>query len=229
VKDESDPVWDALTNFVNTAIPYAQTLDARQMRIPISAVSIDSGDGTTARLVYKWVKKMNQANPYIFATKGDKSVGVTAREIFTVPNNPDAKTADQQRKIVAETMGVHVYLVGVQRGKDEVLRKIALDGTRDRMYHYTSARPDYEEQILSNKKRLSTAEGEIRYELTMGKRDEALDCEVLAEHAKRAIFLHLWTEKHFQQAEKSLVESVLLLANTQVQEPEQNVFPGINK
>lgn len=94
------------------------------------------------------------------------------------------------------------------------------------MYCYITARGDYEAQLLSNRKRLNPAGDEVRYELIVGRRDEALDCEVLAEHAKRAIFVHLWTEKHWQQAEKMLIESAMPKAKVDVP-AEENVIPGV--
>lgn len=226
VKDGDDPVWEALSNMMSGTVPYTETFNGTTINIPISAVSIDSGDGNTTQLVYEWVKKMNKQNPYVFATKGSSAVGINVREIFTVPTTPDIKTSTQQRKSLAETLGIHVYIVGAHLAKDEILRKLCLTGHRDRMYCYITARGDYEAQLLSNRKRLNPAGDEVRYELIVGRRDEALDCEVLAEHAKRAIFVHLWTEKHWQQAEKMLIESAMPKAKVDVP-AEENVIPGV--
>jgi phage terminase large subunit GpA-like protein len=230
VLNPEDPVWEALTNFIFTPIPYAEQYEGRVIELPISAGSIDSGDGKTAGLVYNWVKQVNKRNPYFFATKGDHSVGKTANEIFTIPSSPDMKTSVQERKTLAETMGILVYFVGVQRAKDEIYRKLSLTGEKDRMFHYIDVRDDYEEQILSNIKKLSPSGNEVRYELIVGRRDEALDCEVLAEHAKRGMFIHVWTPKHWQQAEQLLIDAVLQkpAPNQEMPEEEENVFPGIN-
>ena len=226
VKDADDPVWEALTNMMSGTVPYTEKYNDLPINLPISAVSIDSGDGNTTQLVYEWVKKMNKTNPYIFATKGNSSIGANVKEIFTVPTSPDIKTSVQQRKSLAETMGIHVYIVGVQLAKDEILRKLSLTGHRDRMYCYLSARDDYEAQLLSNRKRLNPAGDEVRYELIVGRRDEALDCEVLAEHSRRAIFIHLWTEKHWQQAEQMLIASVRPKEVT-VPVKDENVVKGV--
>lgn len=228
VKDPEDPVWEALTNLILGSVPYSQTVAGRTVNLPISAASIDSGDGNTTQLVYAWVKKVNKVNPYIFATKGDHSVGAKANEIYTIPQNPDTSTNKEQRKSLAETMGIKVYMVGVQRAKDEIMRKLSLTGSKDRMFHYETVRDDYEDQLLSNKKRMSPTGSEVRYELILGKRDEALDCEVLAEHAQRGMFLHLWGEQHWQQAERGLVQNVLETAPDESEDLD-NVYPGINK
>jgi phage terminase large subunit GpA-like protein len=227
VRDPEDPVWEALTSMMTGTVPYTEKAGDKTINIPISAISIDSGDGGTTALVYSWVLQMQKVNPYVFATKGDHSVGVNANEIFNVPASPDGKTIQQQRKTLAESMGVHVYMIGVQRAKDEILRKLGLTGTKDRMYHFRSVRDDYEEQLLSNRKRLSPSGNETRYELIVGRRDEALDCEVGALHAKYGLFLHLWTEKQWQQAERFLVASVISKQKTVSEE--QNVFAGVNE
>jgi phage terminase large subunit GpA-like protein len=46
-----------------------------------------------------------------------------------------------------------------------------------------------------------------------GSRDEALDCTVLAIHAAKRLYLHLWSEAQWGYAEQSLLA-------TQVAEPE---------
>jgi phage terminase large subunit GpA-like protein len=223
-KDPEDPVWAALTELYMGRIPHAFGTTENPLALPISGCSIDSGDGNTTQLVYAWVKQMKVLQPYTFACKGSSDMGEHSKEIFTVPTDPDATTAKGVRKKQMESMGVNVYIVGVQAAKDEVLRKIALTGNKDRMYHYKDVRSDYEPQLLSNKKRFSATGGKARYELVVGKRDEVLDCEVLALHSSRALHLHIWTEKHWQQAEAMLtISSTLKKAATP-----QNITPGIN-
>jgi phage terminase large subunit GpA-like protein len=223
VKDPEDPVWAALTEIFLAKYPHAFSTPQYPVNLPISALSIDSGDGNTTQLVYDWVRRMKRYNKHVYATKGSSDAGAHSKEIFTVPQAPDAKTAKEKNKKLAESHGVGVYIVGVQAGKDEVLRKLTLSGNKDRMYYYDGVRADYDEQILSNKKRRSATSGAVRYELVAGKRDEALDCEVLALHASRSLFLHLWTEKHWKQAETMLSAASVLQSATS-----SNVTPGIN-
>jgi phage terminase large subunit GpA-like protein len=226
-RDPEDSVWQALTDLFTKKFPHAFGSEDHPLSMPISALSIDSGDGNTTQLVYNWVSRVKVHNPYVFATKGSSDSGAHSKEIFTVPQDPDAQTYKGKRKKLAETMGVNVYIVGVQAAKDEVLRKIALSGNKDRMYHYKGTREDYEEQVLSNKKRFSTVAGHARYELVVGKRDEALDCEVLALHSSRALHLHLWTEKHWQQAETMLTTTATLQKAVSARS-NSNVTRGIN-
>jgi phage terminase large subunit GpA-like protein len=226
IKDPEDPVWEELTTIYFNKYPHALSTEEHPISLPISALSIDSGDGHTTQLVYSWVKSVSKVNPYTYATKGSSDAGAHKKEIFTVPSDPDAKTDKGQRKKVAESMGVNVYIVGVQQAKDEVLRKLGLVGTKDRSFHYRTVRSDYEDQLLSNKKRISPAGDSTRYELVMGKRDEVLDCEVLALHASRALHLHVWSEKHWQQAEKLIINGSS--ETTGPSKPSTNVTKGIN-
>jgi phage terminase large subunit GpA-like protein len=226
VKNPEDPVWQELTEIYFAKYPHALSQEGNEISLPISACSIDSGDGNTTQLVYSWVKSVSKSNPYTYATKGSSDSGAHIKEIFTVPSDPDAKTGKGQRKKVAETMGVNVYIVGVQQGKDEVLRKLGLEGAKDRSFHYRLVRNDYEDQLLSNKKRINPAGDATRYELVMGKRDEVLDCEVLALHASRALHLHVWTEKHWQQAERLITAGSHITSGPA--KPATNITKGIN-
>lgn len=220
VKDRTDPVWAALTAIAINGVPYVAKAGEQEVRLPITSVSIDSGDGGTTELVYSWVLEMNKINSYVFACKGASEIGQNEKEIFTVPADPDGQTDKSQRKKVSETMGVNVYIVGTQKGKDEVLRKLGLNGIVDRSYFYDRIRNDYSVQLLSNVRK----GGVGKYELKLGQNDEALDCEVLALHASRAIHLNVWTETHWAQAEASIFNAV----TAKKVESAKNVTKGIN-
>jgi phage terminase large subunit GpA-like protein len=220
VKDPEDPVWEHLTKLMLGKFRHELSPVGRDINLPISGISIDSGDGNTVRLVYRWVQQMCKINPHTYATKGDHSVGFTEKEIFTVPVNPEGAGDKDLRKRVMETMGVTVYHVGVQKGKSDILRRIALTGGRDRIFVYQSCREDFENQLLSNYKKGNPP----RYELTPGERDEALDCIVLCEHSKHALGIQLYTEKHWQQLESSIVATV----HKNTVGRESNVAPGLD-
>lgn len=227
VKDPEDPVWQALTELYLGKIPHALSMSGRPISLAISALSIDSGDGNTTQLVYNWVKSVSRVNKFTYATKGSSDTSAHAKEIFTVPSDPYAQTDKGKSKKRVETGGTNVYIVGVQAAKDEVLRKLGLTGSKDRSFHYATCRSDYEDQLLSNKKRMNPSGNAVRYELVIGKRDEALDCEVLALHASRALHLHVWTEKHWAQAEQMILKNTEFALN---QQPTNSggITPGIN-
>ena len=217
VKDPDDPVWQDLEDMILATYPHALSTEERRINLPISAGSMDSSDGNTTQLVYKFVKRVNKKLKYFFAIKGDSEIKGT-KEIFNAPSNPDTATAEGQRKKLTEAYGIHLYTIGTTKGKDEVYRKLELEGNKDRMYHYEASREDYEEQVLSNVKKNG------RYALISGESDEALDCEVMNLHASIAIRLHLWTETHWSQAEKGI-----LLANKPTERKSvNNVTGGLN-
>jgi phage terminase large subunit GpA-like protein len=227
--DPADYVWDELEDLYLSRIPHAFSTSEKPILVPISAMSIDTGNWTS--VVYGWVKKIAKIKPYTFATKGDSSAGVTSREIFTLPTDPDADTSKGERKKLYETMKVNLYVVGVQKAKREVLRKLALtvkdfrdksmklplSGIKDRAYHYESIREDYEEQVLSEREKGNPS----RFVVIAGRRNEAFDCEVLDLHASYGLKLHTYQEKHWKQVEDSLLKLKLPVDQS------KNVTPGL--
>ncbi len=202
VKDRTDPVWKALTQLILSGAEYETPVNGNKVTLPISGVSIDSGDGVTASLVYSWVLQMNKLMNNVFACKGASESGTIEKEIFNIPADPDAATSKSRRKKLSETMGVNIFSVGTQKGKDEVLRKLSLvEGTTDRSYYYQSVRKDYVSQLISNAR---GGRGN-KYQLKVGRNDEVLDCEVLALHCTIALHLNLWTEANWRTAEIPLL------------------------
>lgn len=219
VLNPRNAVWDRLANVFKMRFPWA---GKQNVTLGISAASIDTGDGTTAELVYNFIKNMNQAGYRIMATKGDSEVS-GVKEIFNVPTNK-LSTKEQTSKSLAENMGVAVYIVGTTKGKDTVLRKLHQTDTVDRMYNYATVSDDYYKQLLSNSKRVSGVNKRVRYMLKSGHNDEALDCEVLALHASRSLYLHLRTNEDWMLQKAQL----LGLTKNIPEETSVNVTPGLN-
>jgi len=63
----------------------------------------------------------------------------------------------------------------------------------------------YEEQMLSMVKRISSDNKVMRYELKPGKRKEAADCEKMNLFVSYALQLREWTDEHWLQAERSIL------------------------
>ena len=227
--DPADEVWTQLEDLYLSKIPHIFSTPEKPIMMQISAMSIDSGNWT--KVVYGWVLKISKLKPYTFATKGDSSAGVTAREIFTMPVDPDTSTRQGERKRLYETMNIIPYIIGVQKAKKEVLRKVALtvkdfrdksrkqplSGIKDRAYHYLDIREDYEDQLLSEREKGNPS----RFTLIAGRRNEAFDCEVLDLHASYGIKLHTYQEKHWKQVEDSILKIRLPRVSS------QNVTPGL--
>lgn len=227
--DPADDVWTQLEELYLRRIPHAFSTEEKPIMLAISAMSIDTGNWTS--VVYGWVKRIAKLKPYTFATKGDSSAGATSREIFTMPTDPEADTNRGERKKLYETMKVNLYVIGVQKAKREVLRKVALtvkdfrdkslkqplSGIKDRAYHYAGIREDYEEQLLSEREKGNPA----RFTLIAGRRNEAFDCEVLDLHASYGLKLHTYQERHWKQVEDSILKLRVPVAAT------QSVTPGL--
>lgn len=178
--------------------------------LKIRAGSIDSSDGQTSDAVYSYVRK-RLARGYM-AIKG--SSNDDAREIFAPPKQ--AIDLNQQQK--AHKYGLRPFIVGTQRAKDLLLGvdasagRIKLIGNgAGRMHWYSSVRPDYWQQIVSEVKAPHRSiRGRKVWQKKSGVRNEALDCEVYALHAARSLKINLWKDGHWDAIEVSLRQSDLI-------------------
>lgn len=193
VHNPADSVWQELTDYCLQYVPHASGKS-----IPISAISIDSGDGGTVELVYRWVNQMNllpEFNGNVRACKGVRELKYSQDDIYSEPRDADTVTYKQVRRTLAETMGVKVYVVGAHRAHDEVLRRIALNQIteckQDRFYFCETAYGGFEEQVLSCRKLIDATGNSQKefYKLISGKRKEGIDCCKMAFHAMIAIGL----------------------------------------
>lgn len=205
VTDPDDPVWERLTDLVTTPIPFAiPNGKGKEINIEIDARSIDSSDGRTSELVYAWVNAMNEAGYHTMAIKGASDTNFNA-EIYNEPGGNDDKEGKELRQSLASRMGVNVFIMGAHKAHEEILRRLALTGVRDRYYHCETAYGGYEDQMLSCIKRLSVGNKLVAFDLKPGKRKEAIDCEKMALHAAFAVGYRLYTETHWSEIEKSLM------------------------
>lgn len=169
----------------------------------ISAVSIDSGDGVSAEAVYHYVRARGTAR--VMAVKGASDAG-SEREIFAPPRHVDTNAQHKSAKF-----GLRVYTVGVGRAKDLILGdtgagRLRLGGSGPgRMHVYASVRPDYWAQMLAEMKAPHPKQRHKRvWVRRAGQRNEALDCEVYALHAARALKVHLMKDAHWRALEAAV-------------------------
>ena len=208
--DKADPVWSSLDELLERRWPHASGAQLR-----IRAVSIDSGDGGTSDAVYAWVRRHQQTRGCIvMAVKGAS----TDREIFSKPRPPadPGKTPSKAAKY-----GLRVFQVGVDRAKDVLVewRLKLLGNGPGRMHAYRDVRGDYWEQVLSEVKvPVRGRPGRKVWQRKVGVRNEALDCEVYAEHAARALRLHVLKELEWIALEKQ-IRQVNLLEHEPVADP----------
>lgn len=172
-------------------------------KLKIRAGSIDSGDGQTADAVYAFVRKRQARG--LRAVKGASTEG---REIFSQPK----PVLDIGKRDKAMKFGVRPYIVGVDRAKDLLLGadsqagRIKLAGSGPgRIHWYRSVRPDYWEQL--------TAEIKVPHRIVRGKKvwqkkagahNEALDAEIYAFHAARALKTNLYKEARWAWLEAKI-------------------------
>lgn len=205
---KTDPVWNELDTVLWSARRHASGA-----LLTCKAASIDSGDGMTAESVYHYVRTRAAQGHHVMASKGDPH-DTGHREIFTRP----APSIDSrgQRNTKAAKSGVLVYRIGTQKAKDLFGGRLKLTGDGPgRMHTYQTVRSDYYAQITSEVKAPSRSLRHRKtWQLKAGQRNEALDCEVGALHAARALKIPLLKPSHWEQLERQLQQAPLFADDT---------------
>lgn len=195
--DKNDPVWKELDGILFSGFQHESFAN-----LHLSAVTIDSSDGSTNHSVYHWVRTRSAKHRriLIMAGKGD-SHDNGKREIFRLPQKLDHNNARKATK--ADKHGVQVYMVGTHKAKDLISKR--LNGTSAYMHSYSDARVDYWEQVTSEIKAPSrNLRGARIWQVKSGRRNEALDCEVYALHAAMATKVHTKKPKDWDLLEQRL-------------------------
>lgn len=208
--DRTDEVWRALDAIVDRDYRHASGATMQ-----IEAVSIDSSDGQTNDAVYAWVRERRRGNARVMAIKGR-----VAGEIFTLP---PATSIDPRSDTKASRYGLKVHMVGTEKAKDLILGYTA-DGGRikkcdrlpdrsvrtgrgpGRMHWYAGVRPEFLEQLGDAEVKVPGHNGRRVWTLKSGRRNEGLDCTVYAEHAARALRLHLANEAVWAMRERAILQ-----------------------
>lgn len=206
--DRKDPVWDELEKRLFSPIKHESGAQLR-----LSALSIDSSDGVTSENVYDWVRAMKKKHKSveIMAVKGSSN-DYGDKEIFSRPK-PSIDTKGK-RNTKASKYGLQPFIVGTHKAKDEIHRRLKLEGRGpDRFHFYESVRVDYFDQLLAEVK---APHPRIRkkmvWQLRAGQRNEALDCEVYAMHAARAVKVHLMNSARWDGIERRIKQADLFAA-----------------
>lgn len=208
--DKGDAVWRELDGFV-----FGKYRHASGVQLGISAASLDSGDGATTDQVYEYVRGRRGRGVYLMAAKGSSTPG---REIYSRPKDVDLNAANTK----AAKKGLHVFQVGTDRAKDLIVEsRLRLHGAGPgRFHYYRSVRSDYFEQLLAEVKIPSRdRRGTKVWTRKRGVRNEALDCEIYALHAARALKLHLYREERWAQVEARVKQSQLFAAESVQEAP----------
>lgn len=216
-----DPVWDDL----NTIL-FHKYRSVRGYKIGLSAVSLDTSDGTTSDATYKWVRNNQKKGiPFVMAIKGSS---LKDSEIFARP----VPTKDaNKRNTKASKYGLQVFIVGTSRAKDLLIGesgRVSLEGSGPARFHtYKNTSPEYYSQLLESevKAPIRTSNGHIvkAWQKKVGRRNEVLDCEVYALHASRAAKVHLRTPAQWSSLEAKLSQVALFDDDDQ---PDVPVLPS---
>ncbi|HET8687366.1 MAG TPA: terminase gpA endonuclease subunit, partial [Methanosarcina sp.] len=176
----------------------------------VKIATIDSSDGKRTDAVYQYVRHRSSKNGIVFlAGKGASKDSVadtnTTREIFTPAKPIDVRADNKYAKL-----GVQVFIVGTSMAKDLILGtrvKLAGDGPGV-MHFYSGVREDYYEQLLSEVKAPRRGHGKQKlWQKIVGVRNEALDCEVYCLHAARAMKIHIWNVKRWEQERDKMMKT----------------------
>lgn len=199
VTDITDPVWDELDRIIFGHYPHMKFGS-----LPVTAVSMDAGDGNTNDAVYAYVRSRKGRGVKIMAIKGSNNLDA--------PITSTPKKIDLNSQTKAARFGLQVYMVGVELGKDLIANRIKLTGNGPgRMHVYSGVRHDYHDQLLGESKIPDRKRGgKKKWTKKSGARVEALDCENYAMHAARVERIHLWSPDKWVQFEAGLMQTDLL-------------------
>ncbi len=174
--------------------------------LQISAASIDGSDGNRTEVVQSYVRARRHRR--YMAIKGASEKTDDKKEIYSAPRRPDLNKRNKPMRGSVET-----HIVGTHRAKDLILEsRLQLTGSGPgRMHWYAGVRADYWEQLTSEVK----IPGKVNrakkvWDKKAGARNEALDCEVYALHAARALKTHLMHEAHWAALEQRIRQRTLL-------------------
>lgn len=209
--EKNDPVWDELDKVVFGGIEHE-----RGMQVYVSAISIDSSDGTTSDAVYNWVRTRQKKYPHrlIMAIKGASSGDP---EIFATPKVKSIDHKNPKKTTKADRHGVKVFIVGTNKAKDWLASHMKLNGTGSGRFHYYSGiRLDYFDHMTAEAK-VPSKMGKKTWQVRAGRRCEAWDCEVYSLHAARARRVHLFKPDDWKKLEAELTQADLFAA---VDEPQ---------
>lgn len=206
-----EDVWNEL----DRQVMFRRYRHAGGSELTISAASIDCSDGQTADAVYKYVRRANRnfGAPRAMAIKG-AGRGGERRELFSAPG----KTFEVNAEHKGAKYGLRPYIVGTSRAKDLILGeeenagRVNLRGRGPgRMHVFKSVRADYFEQLTAEVKApaRNLPKGRKAWQLKAGKRNEALDGEVYALHAARALRIDTYPETRWAEIESAILQATL--------------------
>lgn len=204
--NHQDPVWTALD-----ALVFAPLERECGRSIYAAAVTIDSG-GHATDAVYDWVVDRQKKYPSVRIMAGKGSSSQTDPPVFTHPSATRALThVRPDKRTKADARGVKMYIIGTNKAKDYLADQMSLNVRGEGRFHYYHAeamRHDYFDQMLAESK-IPGRTGRPTWKQKSGTRCEFWDCEVYAEHAARAMRVHIMTDAEWDDLAMRLLQSDL--------------------
>tara|TARA_R110002074_G_scaffold62966_1_gene151296 strand:- start:277 stop:2217 length:1941 start_codon:yes stop_codon:yes gene_type:complete len=211
-----DPVWQELDRVVFS--PFEREGGGS---IYASGITIDSG-GHSTDAVYEWVISRQKRYPSVKIMAGKGSSSQTDPPVFMHPPVGKALThKNPNRRTKADNKGVRLYIVGTNKAKDYLADQMSLNSRGEGRFHYyakSQMRHDYFDQMLAESK-IPGRSGRQTWKQKSGCPCEFWDCEVYAEHAARAMRVHLMRSDEWDDLEIKVKQSDLFSA-AQPLEPE---------
>lgn len=211
-----DPVWGGLDKLL------FQPFETQSgVKLRISAISIDSSDGTTSDAVYTWVRDRQRVRrAQVMAIKG-ASQDHGRYEIFSKPK-PSIDTKGK-KNTKASRYGLKPYIVGTHKAKDLLAARMKLPGDGPGRWHwYEDIRADFYEHITGEVK---APHRSIRnkkvWQQKSGQPIEFWDCKVYSLHASRAAKVHLMKPAQWDQLESFLRQADLFAGEKSEEQTEQ--------
>jgi phage terminase large subunit GpA-like protein len=188
-------------------ILFSPYFDKHKNKFVVKACSIDSSDGTTSDGVYQYVRNHQNNSCLIMAIKGSSS---SEAEIFSKPKQSiDTNYVNTK----ASKYGLAPFIVGVSKAKDLIIGdrgRLTLSGSgAGRMHYPQGMETNYFEQLQAEVKAPVRRNGAIKlvWQRKMGRPNEAIDLEVYALHATRALKVHLMRDNDWDLIEKHLIKN----------------------
>lgn len=165
-----DTTWQALEGLLDKA--YAHELGGK---VRVHAIGIDAGDGNTTHFVRAFARKW-RATRRVIALKGQ---AVAGKPLLGKPTDQDV---NWRGKVIKR--GVQLWPMGSDTGKAAFYARLRIDEPGPGFVHLPSGLADEEfKQLTAEKLTTRYIRGHPKREWTLerGRRNEALDCRVMAD------------------------------------------------
>lgn len=182
-------IWAQMDDLMREEFPYEDGGVGKIYRL-----GIDTGDGTTTTIVYRWARKWGPDR--VMAAKG------SSQRMAPIVSRP--KLIDRDSRGNQLEGGVYLWMVGTDVAKSEIYSALRSMGAKDKQFgrmHF----PDYDEgyfQSLTIEQLVPQIRGGSRRMIWVnppGGRNEKLDCNVYCRATAASVGVDRWTDFQHQK------------------------------